>query len=207
MKQISYQTITTIKSTEKSRVYLASMEGRDEPVIIKRMTTANPEVYKTLAEIHSDHIPQIYAVELQENELVVAEEYVDGETLEYYLREGLLTEDGVLKPIDYDASRQYKKKSEGSDTRILGTANYAAPEQFGYQQTDVRSDIYSMGVVFEMLHFHGVALAMFAWKKMLGICTNFDPKKRYKSINGLGKAIRRVMLLQKIETDISESES
>jgi hypothetical protein len=53
-----------------------------------------------------------------------------------------------------------------------------------------------MGVVFEMLHFHGVALAMFAWKKMLGICTNFDPKKRYKSINGLAKAIRRIRLLQ-----------
>ena len=54
-----YHTITTIKNTEKSQVYLATMEEREEPVIIKRMNTANPDVYKTLAEIHNEHIPQI----------------------------------------------------------------------------------------------------------------------------------------------------
>lgn len=237
MHQIIYHTITTIKNTEKSQVYLATMEGREEPVIIKRMNTANPDVYKSLKEIHNEHIPQIYATEMQENELVVAEEYVDGETLEHYLKEGLLTEeqklkiavqlceavevlhncapqiihrdikpsnvlitgDGVLKLIDFDASRLYKKASGDSDTRILGTADYAAPEQFGYQQTDVRSDIYSMGVVFEMLDFHGNALAILAWKKMLYICTNFDPKKRYKSVKELAKTIRRIIWLQKYQ--------
>ena len=237
MSRIIYQTITTIKNTEKSQVYLAFMEGREEPVIIKRMSTANPEVYKALAEMHNEHIPQIYACELQENELVVAEEYVDGETLEHYIKENLLTEeqklkvalqlceavevlhscepkiihrdikpsnvliteDGVLKLIDFDASRQYKKSSGDSDTRILGTADYAAPEQFGYQQTDVRSDIYSMGVVFEMLDFQGVTLAKFAWKKMQDICTSFDPKKRYKNVKLLKDAIRRIMWLQKYQ--------
>jgi len=237
MSQIVYRIITTIKNTEKSQVYLASMEGKENPVIIKRMNTANPEVYKVLSELHNEHLPQVYAIEWQENELVVAEEYVDGETLEYYLNEGLLTEEqklkfglqlceavevlhncrpqiihrdikpsnvliteaGVLKLIDFDAARQYKKMSEDSDTRILGTADYAAPEQFGYRQTDVRSDIYSMGIVFEMLHFQGTGMAMFAWKQMLDICTNFDPKKRYKNANKLAKAIRRVMLLQKYQ--------
>ena len=97
MHQIIYHTIATIKNTEKSQVYLATMEGREEPVIIKRMNTANPDVYKALKEIHNEHIPQIYATELQENELVVAEEYVDGETLEHYLKEGLLTEEQKLK--------------------------------------------------------------------------------------------------------------
>ena len=234
MRQIIYHTITTIKNTEKSQVYLATMEGIEGPVIIKRMNTANPEVYKTLAEIHNEHIPRIYATELEENELVVAEEYVDGETLENYLKEGglteqqklkvalqlceavdvlhtcapqiihrdikpsnvLITENGALKLIDFDASRQYKKASGDSDTRILGTADYAAPEQFGYQQTDVRSDIYSMGVVFEMFDFQGEVLAKIAWKQMLDICTNFDPKKRYKSVNALAKAIRRIIWLQ-----------
>ena len=97
MSQIIYQTITTIKNTEKSQVCLAFMEGREEMVIIKRMNIANPEVYKALTEVHNEHIPQIYAWEWQENELVVAEEYIDGETLEYYLREGLLTEEQKLK--------------------------------------------------------------------------------------------------------------
>lgn len=237
MSQIIYRTITTIKNTEKSQVYLAFMEGQEEPVIIKRMNIANPDVYKVLSEVRSEYIPRIYAWEWQEKELVVAEEYVDGETLEYYLKEGILTEkqklkvalqlceavevlhhcvpqmihrdikpsnvliteDGVLKLIDFDASRLYKEMSGDSDTRILGTADYAAPEQFGYQQTDVRSDIYSMGIVFEMLHFHGNGLAMLLWKRMQDICTNFDPKKRYKSVSKLEKAIRRTMFLQKYQ--------
>ena len=225
MGQIIYHTITTIKSTEKSQVFLAFMEGQEEPVIIKRMNAANPEVYKVLSEMNNEHIPRIFACEWQGKELVVAEEYVDGETLEHLLKEGLLTEEqklevalqlceavevlhncvpqmihrdikpsnvliteeGLLKLIDFDAARQYKEMSEDSDTRILGTADYAAPEQFGYKQTDVRSDIYSMGIVFEMLHFHGEGLAALSWKRMLEICTNFDPKKRYSSVNNLSK--------------------
>jgi len=234
MSEINYRAITTIKNTEKSQVYLASMAGQKEPVIVKRMNSANPEVYKSLSEIHNEHIPRILAWEWQENELVVAEEYIDGETLEYYLTEDLLTEeqklkvslqlceavevlhncvpqmihrdikpsnvliteDGTLKLIDFDAARQYKEMCQDSDTRILGTADYAAPEQFGYKQTDARSDIYSMGIVFEMLHFRGEGLASFFWKRMVEVCTNFDPKKRYRSVNNLSKAIRRIMLLQ-----------
>lgn len=237
MGKIIYHTITTIKSTEKSQVFLASMEGQQEPVIIKRMNAANPDVYKVLSEMNNEHIPRILACEWQEKELVFAEEYVDGETLEYYLKENLLTEvqklgialqlceavevlhncapqmihrdikpsnvliteDGVLKLIDFDAARQYKEMSEESDTRILGTADYAAPEQFGYKQTDVQSDIYSMGIVFEMLHYHGEGLAALSWKRMLEICTNFDPRKRYKSVDKLAKAIHRTMLLQKYQ--------
>ena len=237
MGQIIYHTITTIKSTEKSQVFLASMEGQEVPVIIKRMNAANPEVYKVLSEMNNEHIPRIFASEWQGKKLVVAEEYVDGETLEHLLKEGLLTEEqklevalqlceavevlhncvpqmihrdikpsnvliteeGLLKLIDFDAARQYKEMSEDSDTRILGTADYAAPEQFGYKQTDVRSDIYSMGIVFEMLHFHGEGLAALSWKRMLEICTNFDPKKRYRSVNNLSKAIRRIILLQKYQ--------
>lgn len=237
MSQIIYRNISTIKNTEKSQVCLAIMEGKEEPVVIKRMNTANLEVYKVLSEIQNEHLPQIYAWEWQENELVVAEEYVDGESLEYYLREDILTEeqklkfalqlceavevlhncvphiihrdikpsnvliteDGILKLIDFDASRQYKKMSGESDTRILGTADYAAPEQFGFQQTDVRSDIYSIGVVLELLQYHGDGLAKLSWKRILEICTNFDPKRRYKSVNMLEKAIRRTMWLLRFQ--------
>ena len=53
--------------------------------------------------------------------------------------------------IDFDASRLQKKEGS-SDTRIMGTAGYAAPEQYGFNQTDARADIYALGVLFnEML--------------------------------------------------------
>jgi len=59
--------------------------------------------------------------------------------------------DGTVKLIDFDASRNYKIKAQ-KDTRNLGTEGYASPEQFGYTQTDIRSDIYSVGILFrEML--------------------------------------------------------
>ncbi|MBP3568020.1 MAG: serine/threonine protein kinase [Lachnospiraceae bacterium] len=228
MNEIQYRTITTLKETEKSSVVLAAMEGCDDPVIVKRMQNANPEVYRMLSKVDSVHIPHIIAWEQQEKVLVVAEEYVDGETLQFHLDKGtfteeqklslalqlceavevlhncepqiihrdikpsniLVTEDGVLKLIDFDASRQYKKLSDDSDTRILGTADYAAPEQFGYKQTDVRSDIYSMGIVLEMLDFKATGPAALVWRRMLDTCTNFDPKKRYKSVNILEKVIR-----------------
>ena len=34
---------------------------------------------------------------------------------------------------------------------MLGSQGYAAPEQFGFYQTDIRSDIYSLGVLYHVL--------------------------------------------------------
>ena len=52
--------------------------------------------------------------------------------------------------IDFDASRLYKDESDG-DTRILGTTGYAAPEQYGITQSDQRADIYSLGVLLNIM--------------------------------------------------------
>lgn len=62
----------------------------------------------------------------------------------------MVTEDGIVKIIDFNASRLYKAAG-GEDTVILGTAGYASPEQFGFRETDARSDIYSLGVLMNFL--------------------------------------------------------
>ena len=42
-------------------------------------------------------------------------------------------------------------KIKKRDTTVLGSQGYAAPEQFGFYQTDIRSDIYSLGVLYHVL--------------------------------------------------------
>lgn len=62
----------------------------------------------------------------------------------------MVSTDGIVKLIDFGIARKYKENS-ATDTTILGTEGFAAPEQFGFQQTDGRSDIYSLGVLFHLL--------------------------------------------------------
>lgn len=62
----------------------------------------------------------------------------------------MVSNDGVLKLIDFGIARQKKEKQQ-CDTAILGTAGYAAPEQYGFYQTDERTDIYALGVLLNKL--------------------------------------------------------
>ena len=62
----------------------------------------------------------------------------------------IVRDDGSLALIDFGISRVYKKEAT-SDTVISGTEGFAPPEQYGFMQTDIRSDIYSFGVVLSWL--------------------------------------------------------
>ena len=62
----------------------------------------------------------------------------------------IITTDGNIKLLDFDAAREYKAEKD-HDTILMGTKEYASPEQFGFMQTDIRSDIYSFGIVFSEL--------------------------------------------------------
>ncbi len=59
----------------------------------------------------------------------------------------IVTKDEKYKIIDFDTVRRYKE-DEAFDTVFLGTRQTAAPEQFGYKQTSIRTDIYSLGILF-----------------------------------------------------------
>ena len=62
----------------------------------------------------------------------------------------LLARDGHIRLIDFDAARMPRDNLE-QDTKLLGTRGYASPEQYGFAQTDERSDIYSLGVTLGQL--------------------------------------------------------
>lgn len=91
----------------------------------------------------------------------------------------LIGTDGHIRLIDFDAAREEKQQAD-SDTRLLGTKGYAPPEQYGFAQTDKRSDIYALGVTFRELL--GERTEKRHWKKILKRCTAIDPKQRYRSV-------------------------
>ena len=58
----------------------------------------------------------------------------------------MIKEDGKLMLIDFGTAREYSETGS-EDTLCLGTRGYAAPEQYGGSgQSDVRTDIYGLGV-------------------------------------------------------------
>lgn len=93
--------------------------------------------------------------------------------------------DAVL--IDFDAARIYKDESE-SDTQVLGTMGFAAPEQYGIVQSDARADIFSLGVLLNiMLTGKHPSREMAAGKmgRIVRKCTMTAPEQRYQSARAL----------------------
>ena len=93
----------------------------------------------------------------------------------------MLTKDGVIRLIDFGIARLVKDDSD-TDTEFLGTRGYAPPEQYGFGQTDARSDIYSLGVTIQRLLGKNYGGWM---KKILAKCTKLDPVNRYESAQNL----------------------
>lgn len=94
--------------------------------------------------------------------------------------------------IDFDAARIFKS-GRAQDTCILGTAGYAAPEQFGIAQTDERSDLYSMGILMNVMltGCHPSArLYEGRLKKVIQRCTQIDPAQRYSNAAELKKILK-----------------
>lgn len=96
----------------------------------------------------------------------------------------LISSDNVVKLTDFGISRK-TKEGRTKDTTVLGTVGYAAPEQFGFMQTDIRSDIYSVGVVFhEMLTGkmpEGNKCICYDYKEFIQKCINISPENRFQT--------------------------
>ena len=104
----------------------------------------------------------------------------------------VLGEDGRVWLIDFDISRRYSRGAS-ADTVISGTQDFAAPEQYGFSQTDCRSDIFSLGVLLYWL-VTGRTKVGEASAGSLGRCirrcTAFDPERRYRSVAAVERGLR-----------------
>ena len=98
----------------------------------------------------------------------------------------MLTDSGKIKIIDYDAAR-LKKPEADKDTVFVGTDGFAAPEQYGFMQTDERSDIYALGVTMKLLL--GEQYMRSPYKAVAEKCMRFDPQKRYPTVAAVKLAL------------------
>jgi hypothetical protein len=92
--------------------------------------------------------------------------------------------------IDFGIAR-IKSDTATEDTKHLGTEFYASPEQYGFAQSDNRSDIYSIGKLMLVL-LTGKESAGNAHRLPYGgiisKCIRVDSKKRYHNVKDLQKA-------------------
>ena len=96
----------------------------------------------------------------------------------------MLTEKNFVKLVDFGIARIFKP-ARSADTEILGTRDYAPPEQFGlfnFGQTDPRSDIFSLGVTMKNLLGDDCSDRL---KKILDKCTALEPARRFQSVEEL----------------------
>lgn len=103
----------------------------------------------------------------------------------------IIGENHVVKLIDYGIVRSVRPGAT-RDTTILGTVGYAAPEQFGFSQSDARTDVYSLGVLYNVM-LTGCTpderTADGEAGRIVRRCVAIDPADRYPSVETLREAI------------------
>ncbi|MBR1730906.1 MAG: serine/threonine protein kinase [Ruminococcus sp.] len=109
----------------------------------------------------------------------------------------MITWDGIIKIIDFDITRTVKF-NRSKDTRVLGTAGYASPEQFGFSQTNERADIYSCGVLMNYLLTGALPNERHAEGPLSAVikrCTQIDENNRFQNAEQLKKALLSIKSL------------
>ncbi len=213
-----YDHVRVLKQSERSQITLIRHKQTGARYILRRFS-GNAAVYQKLVRINCSHLSQIIEVASKDSEVLVLEEYIQGDRLDFLLEGPPLSVARVreitiqicralwvlhclgavhrdVKPenviirgnhavlIDFDASRLFKPENH-EDTLVLGTTGYAAPEQYGISQTSGQADIYSVGVLLNIMltgKHPSLQLAHGHLGRVVQRCTMTNPQKRYKSV-------------------------
>ena len=130
------------------------------------------DLCKILKPFH-DHFPKIIHRDIKPSNLI-------------------LEKHGHLYLIDFDAAKTYNP-NKTKDTVLMGTVDYAAPEQYGFLQSDQRTDIYSIGILMNKMltgSLPSETLAAGRLGKIIQTCTALNPDDRYASCDQLAQALK-----------------
>ncbi len=110
----------------------------------------------------------------------------------------LITADKKCYLIDFNAARNYSA-NKSNDTIILGTEGYAPPEQYGFAQTDCRSDIYSFAVLLHVMLTGKYPKDGLSCQNKINMvlkkALSLSPEERFRSIVEFTNAVHRTRSL------------
>ena len=179
---------------------------------------------------------------------VVILDFIEGETLEEYVRNNALTNletkelflkiceavqelhstfeqplihrdlkptniivsEGDVKIIDFGIAR-FQRGGLTPDTTQFGTPAFAPPEQYGFGETSVESDVYALGMVFYFMFTKKLSKVPLRdnltfseeipleFQSILLKATAFDPQDRFSSVKELKEALTDLMRDLKLE--------
>lgn len=203
----------TIHSSEHGEVILG--ENSEGKLIVRKKAPQDRELLKKLSGVHSPYVAEIVEYDDEYVYLEYAEgtslsERGAPSSLLYSifceLCSGLaalhsagiihrdikpsniiLCDNGHIKIIDFDAARIRKPEAD-KDTVFIGTDGFAPPEQYGFTQTDERSDIYSLGITMKVLL--GENYQHSRYRRVIEKCARFSPELRYKSAEKVKHAVK-----------------
>ncbi len=95
--------------------------------------------------------------------------------------------------LDFNAAKyRSSDQNRGSDTVLLGTQGYAAPEQYGFGESSPQTDIYSLGVILKEVS-DSLAVNTHEFDSIISKCTQMEPSRRYSSVKELKTAITKAL--------------
>lgn len=115
----------------------------------------------------------------------------------------ILTKEGNCKLIDFGISRRLREDRD-KDTFFMGTEYTAPPEQYGFKQTDARSDIYSIGILMYYMATGSLDIREIQdfsmnkqIRKCIQKCTQFSPENRYETVKQLEDRLMKCSIVER----------
>lgn len=104
----------------------------------------------------------------------------------------VISENGNAVLIDFSIARKIGINSS-LDTDNLGTIGYAAPEQYGISQSGIETDIYSLGILLNIMltgKHPTIALPKGPIKRIIKKATSTQIAERYKNVKSLKSELK-----------------
>ncbi len=109
----------------------------------------------------------------------------------------MITPFGDIVLLDLNTAK-YVDSSKNTDTMLLGTKGYAAPEQYGFGSSNIQTDIYGIGVLINILltgELPNITISNDPFSAIINKSTQLRPDDRYQSIAALKQAVLELNLI------------